>query len=89
MTCETLVDLVTARLEGALDAGTERRFAEHLAGCGDCRAYLDQVRATVRLLGGLPVPPLSGAARGRLLAAFRAWPGPGPAGRGHKSTGGA
>jgi anti-sigma factor RsiW len=78
VTCDELVELVTAYLDGALDEATERRFAEHLAGCEGCDRYLDQIGRTVHELGRLPADPLDALdpqARDRLLAAFRDWSG--------------
>ncbi|WP_030443407.1 anti-sigma factor family protein [Actinoplanes subtropicus] len=74
MNCDEFVELVTAYLEGALPAETERRFVEHLAECDGCDRYLDQIRTTVRNLGHLPAQGLASDARDRLLAAFRDWP---------------
>jgi anti-sigma factor RsiW len=69
--CDQLVELVTAFLDGALDADTERLVVDHLAECDGCHTYLDQVRATVRGLGQLPPGPLADDTRAALLAAFR------------------
>ena len=74
MNCDEFVELVTAYLEGALPAETERRFVEHLAECDGCDRYLDQIRTTVGALGHLPAQSLSPEARDQLLAAFRTWP---------------
>ncbi len=76
--CDEFVELVTAYLEGDLDAETERRFVEHLALCDGCDRYLDQIRLTVRTLSELPADGVTDAGRERLLAAFRE--GPDPAG---------
>ncbi len=78
--CNEFVELVTAFLDGALDAETEGRFAGHLASCDGCDRYLDQFRQTIRMLGDLPAegPPAEGLptqARDALLAAFRTWAG--------------
>jgi len=73
LNCDEFVELVTAYLEGALDAETERRFVEHLAECDGCDRYLSQLRTTRDALGELPADSLSGQARDRLLAAFREW----------------
>jgi hypothetical protein len=74
MTCRELVELVTAFLDGLLDAGAERRFVDHLAICDGCGRYLDQVRQTVCSLGDLPPDePLPGEVRKALLDAFRDW----------------
>ena len=69
--CDQLVELVTAFLDGALDADTERRVVDHLAECDGCHTYLDQMRATVRDLGQLPPGRLPDDTRAALLAAFR------------------
>ncbi len=74
LSCAEVVELVTAYLEGALDAVTERRFADHLAGCEGCHRYLEQLRETVRLTGRLSPATISGQAREDLLTAFRDWP---------------
>jgi anti-sigma factor RsiW len=73
MTCEALVELVTAYLDGALDRTTEQRFVEHLAGCDGCDRYLDQIRTTADATGDLPGPGLAPETTARLLAAFRDW----------------
>jgi anti-sigma factor RsiW len=75
LTCQEFVELVTAFLDGALEADTERRFVDHLAHCPGCDAYLDQFRQTIGTLGKLPPESLSGDARDRLLTAFRDWRG--------------
>jgi hypothetical protein len=71
MDCVEFVELVTAYLEGALDAETEQRVVDHMALCDGCERYLDQIRVTVRRLGDLPPEGLSTDARDALLAAFR------------------
>jgi len=69
--CKELVELVTAHLDGALDATTERRVIEHLALCDGCGRYLDQFRQTIRALRELPADGLSDTDREALLDAFR------------------
>ncbi|HEY7595142.1 MAG TPA: zf-HC2 domain-containing protein [Actinophytocola sp.] len=73
MTCSEFVELVTAYLEGDLDADTEARFVEHMALCDGCERYLDQFRVTIGELGALPAETLSQPARTELLTAFRHW----------------
>jgi anti-sigma factor RsiW len=72
MTCQEVVELVTAYLDGALDVRTRQRFEEHLAGCVGCQAYLDQIERTISGLAHLPGATLPGSARDALLAALRA-----------------
>jgi predicted anti-sigma-YlaC factor YlaD len=73
LSCQELVELVTAYLEDAL-APTERaRFEAHLGVCDGCRNYLGQMRLTIATLGTLPPETIPPAIRGRLLDAFRDW----------------
>ena len=69
--CKEFVELVTAHLDGALDATTERRVIEHLTLCDGCGRYLDQFRQTIRALRELPADGLPDADREALLDAFR------------------
>lgn len=71
LNCDEFVELITAFLDGALDAETEGRVVNHLASCDGCERYLDQIRETIRAVGDLPPQRLSGAAREALLSAFR------------------
>jgi anti-sigma factor RsiW len=69
--CAELVELVTAFLEGELDAETERRVIDHLAHCEGCDRYLDQFRRAIHTLGELPPDELPEPTRNELLAVFR------------------
>jgi anti-sigma factor RsiW len=72
--CQDFVEVVTAYLEGALSATDLRRFEEHLAVCGKCGMYLDQIRATIALTGRVPRPrELPRDLREGLRAAFQGW----------------
>lgn len=51
--CRTVVDHVSAFVDGELDADTWRRVVAHLTGCDGCLRYVDQVRSTVRMLGAI------------------------------------
>ena len=55
LSCREVVELVTAYLEGALSREEHVRFETHLAACRGCVAYLEQMRATIRLTGTLRV----------------------------------
>ena len=70
--CQDLVELVTDYLEGALPPDERARFEAHIAGCGACDRYLEQMRTTTAVSGataGLEARPEIAA----LLAAFRDW----------------
>jgi len=55
--CRDLAELVTPYLEGALPPRIRFGAWLHLRLCAACRAYVDQVRRTIRFLGGGPPPP--------------------------------
>jgi anti-sigma factor RsiW len=73
MTCKELVELVTEYVEGTLPLEEWRRFDEHLAGCRGCRAYVEQIRTTVRLAGALTEDNIPPEAKDTLLQLFRDW----------------
>lgn len=72
LTCQDVVELVTAYLDNALPLDDRRRFEAHLAGCKDCRNYLEQMRRTIEATGRarLELPP---ELEEKLLEAFRDW----------------
>jgi anti-sigma factor RsiW len=72
MNCDELVELVTAYLEGSLDADARERFDLHLLDCDGCENYLQQFRVTMHTLG-LIRDDVDPGFRGRLLDAFRDW----------------
>ncbi|MBK7974700.1 MAG: zf-HC2 domain-containing protein [Deltaproteobacteria bacterium] len=73
MRCVDVVELVTEYAEGRLSPGERPRFQLHLGGCGGCRAYVRQMRATVRALGRIERPAPSGEIEGELVRRFRRW----------------
>ena len=73
LACQELVELVTDYLEGRLAPGERRRFEAHLAVCGACRVYLEQMRRTIRALGALTEDTMPPEAKERLLDVFRHW----------------
>lgn len=73
MPCQELVELVTAYLDGGLSRRDRRRFEAHIGGCEHCTTYLEQMRETIRLTGGIGEADLEPHAREELLAAFRDW----------------
>ncbi len=71
LSCQEMVELVTDYLEGALDRATRTKVAAHLAECDGCADYVEQMRATVAMLGRVETSSLDDAAMDELMAAFR------------------
>lgn len=76
--CIEVVELVTDYLEGVLDEATRAEIEAHLALCGPCQIYLDQMRVTIDVLGHVPVETLTDKAKSDLVAAFRDFRAPDP-----------
>jgi len=68
--CQEFVEEVTNYLEGKLSEAEERWTDEHLAQCDACRAYLEQMRATIAALHGLRETEVDPELRARILAAL-------------------
>jgi predicted anti-sigma-YlaC factor YlaD len=73
LTCQELVELVTEYFEGVLSPDDRSRFEEHVMSCPPCRAYLEQMQDTLRLLGSIPEETVSPEAEEALVSAFRGW----------------
>ncbi|MDT7044241.1 anti-sigma factor family protein [Candidatus Nitronereus thalassa] len=71
--CQDLVNLMTDFLEGSLSFSERLRFQIHLGFCRGCRAYLSQMKTTIRTLGQLPAEPIPDDIREELLKRFRTW----------------
>ena len=74
MNCREVVELMTDYLEGALTPADLVRFEAHISGCDRCRAYLEQLRKTLKITGriaGMERVPAS--LERELTAAFREW----------------
>jgi anti-sigma factor RsiW len=69
--CQEIVELVTDYLEGVLDPDMAVEVEAHLELCDGCDIYVEQMRATVRALGKVPLDTLSEAALDELIRAFR------------------
>jgi len=73
MTCQELVELITAYLDGTLPESERSRFDAHVRTCSGCEAYIEQMRMTIGMLGKLSEESISAEARRDLLATFRTW----------------
>ena len=70
-TCAQFVELVSDYVEGALDPADRLRFEDHLAQCGGCAIYFEQLRTTIALTGRLRESDVPAEAVDALLSAFR------------------
>jgi len=71
--CRQAVELVTDYLEGTLSGRDRRRFEFHLRGCPNCAAYLEQIRATIRVTGAVKEDDLTPDAKRDLVDIYRRW----------------
>jgi predicted anti-sigma-YlaC factor YlaD len=73
LTCRELTEVITDYLEGRMSFMDRVRFRAHIGMCRDCRAYLDQMKQTVRAMGQLPPEDIPPEVRNQLLERFRDW----------------
>jgi anti-sigma factor RsiW len=73
ITCQELVELVTAYTEDALPFYERARFEAHLASCSECAIYVTQMEQTRKILRGLQQTAVSPQTLAHLLTMFRAW----------------
>ena len=71
--CQQVVELVTAYVEGTLDAKDRKRLEAHFGACPHCSAYLEQIRETISITGAITPDELSQEALSDLHNVFRAW----------------
>lgn len=57
MTCETAIELISAKLDGELTADQAAQLDRHLAQCSACRALLEELTAIHAACGGLEAAP--------------------------------
>ena len=73
LTCQELTELVTNYLERRLPFSQRVAFQLHLGMCRHCRAYLHQMKRTIRTLGELSSEPIPLDVRDKLREQFRTW----------------
>jgi anti-sigma factor RsiW len=71
--CREVLDLVTAYLEDALTVDARARLDHHLERCPVCRTYLEQIKATSRIVGQITPDDMSPAMLDALIGLFRDW----------------
>ena len=72
ITCKQLVDLVADYMEEAISDESRAQFEQHLAECGYCSAYMQQMNFTVKLTKQLTDDEIKPAPK-ELLDVFRKW----------------
>jgi predicted anti-sigma-YlaC factor YlaD len=70
--CVELLRHITELLDGALDPELEAAIHQHLAGCDDCTAAIDQMRVVISVARDTSAPAgmLPAATRRRLVEEF-------------------
>jgi len=69
--CRELVELVTEHFEGTLTPEQRAAVEAHLGCCEWCRAYLEQIRITVRVVGDVAPEAVDPAVETGLLELYR------------------
>jgi anti-sigma factor RsiW len=73
MTCQDVVELVTAYLEDSLSVEDRAAFEEHLLICDGCVRYLRQMERTIELVGEVREESHTPQTRQGLIDAFADW----------------
>ena len=73
LSCKDITDLLTEYLEGEMTLGDRMRIRMHLAVCGHCRTYVEQLELTIDSCGHIPPPEVTDDLREALLSTFRDW----------------
>ena len=75
--CVQAVELVTDYLEGKLSRRDRRRFEAHIAGCPNCRTYLEQIKQTIAAAGRIEPEELDPQVLADLTDLFQRYKGDG------------
>ena len=73
LVCREAVALIAAYVDGSLGGRDRARLERHLSGCRHCSEYLEQVRATMQLLGRVEADDLGDDAVDELVDLYRRW----------------
>jgi predicted anti-sigma-YlaC factor YlaD len=71
--CREVVELASDYLEGAMTSEQMTRFELHLNLCDGCATFLEQIRLTAAMAGGMSEEHIPDEMKSKLLAAFREW----------------
>lgn len=70
LACRQAVALISDYLENGLTGRERRRLERHLAGCGACTAYLEQMKETIALTGTVTVEDVGQEALDELVEVY-------------------
>ena len=73
LVCRDAVALMSAYLDGTLDARDHDRLEAHLADCPHCTEYLAQLRITIDALGHVEPDDLPSEVVDELVCRYRQW----------------
>ena len=76
ITCKEIVQIVNDYVEGVLPSAEREAVELHLNLCDGCSDYLEQLRLSISLAGGLPAEALPPELEEELCAAFRSFERP-------------
>ncbi len=68
--CREAVAFISDYLDQNLTGRERRRLERHLAGCGACSAYLEQMKETIALTGTVTVEDMSQEALDELVEVY-------------------
>jgi anti-sigma factor RsiW len=75
LACVEAVELVTDYLEGRLSRRNRRRFEKHIAGCPNCRRYLEQIKLAIEAAGRIEPEELEPEVAADLTDLYRRYMG--------------
>jgi hypothetical protein len=75
LSCRDVTEIATEFTEGKLAFRRRMALQLHLAMCGGCRRFVDQLRTTAVLLRRVPAPEGSAESQGELAGRFADWVG--------------
>lgn len=73
LACRDITELVTSYLEHELTLWDRIRFQLHLGMCRHCRAYVRQMKATIRLSSSISPEPPEPEVEAELVDRFKDW----------------
>lgn len=73
LVCRDVTELVTEYLEGRLSLWTRLRFQLHIGMCRHCRAYLRQMKTTIKMSDQVEPTPPPPDVEAELMDRFKDW----------------